>query len=58
MHSSVDRLYSAPHRVLVIPEERALDIDSLHDFQVCEALVQAGMLKLPWCNEAHTVFEN
>ena len=58
MHSSVDRLYSAPHRVLVIPEERALDIDSLHDFQVCEALVQAGMLKLPWCKEAHTVFEN
>jgi CMP-N,N'-diacetyllegionaminic acid synthase len=58
MGCSVDELYSAPHRVLVIPEERARDIDSLHDFQVCEALFQAGMLKLPWCEDAHTLLEN
>jgi CMP-N,N'-diacetyllegionaminic acid synthase len=58
MRCSVDQLYAAPHRMLVIPEERALDIDSLHDFQVCEALVQAGMLKLPWCEEARAVLEN
>jgi CMP-N,N'-diacetyllegionaminic acid synthase len=58
MSSSVDQFYAAPHRVLVIPEERALDIDSLHDFQVCEALLQAGMLKLPWCEEAHSLLEN
>jgi len=55
MSSSVEQLYAAPHRLLVIPEERALDIDSLHDFQVCEALVQAGMLKLPCCEKAHPV---
>lgn len=55
MGCSVDQLYAAPHRVLVIPEERAIDIDSLHDFQVGEALVQAGMLKLPWCDETHQV---
>jgi CMP-N,N'-diacetyllegionaminic acid synthase len=54
MRSSADQLYDAPHRVLMIPEERALDIDTLHDFQVCEALVQAGMLQLPWCEEAHS----
>jgi CMP-N,N'-diacetyllegionaminic acid synthase len=55
MRSSVNQLYAAPHRVLVIPEERAIDIDSLHDFQVGEALVRAGMLKLPWCERAHSM---
>lgn len=54
MPSSFDQLYSAPHRILQVPEERALDIDTLHDFQVGEALLQAGMLQLPWCNEVHT----
>jgi N-acylneuraminate cytidylyltransferase len=51
MRSSADQLYAAPHRILMIPEERALDIDSLHDFQVGEALLQAGMLQLPWCEQ-------
>ena len=54
MRCSPDQLYDAPHRVLMIPEERALDIDSLHDFQVGEALLQAGMLQLPWYEEAHS----
>jgi CMP-N,N'-diacetyllegionaminic acid synthase len=58
MRCSVDQLYAEPHRLLIISEERALDIDSLHDFQVCEALVQAGMLRLPWSAEAHAVPEN
>ena len=49
MRTSVDELYRAPHRVFMIPEERALDIDCLHDFQVGEALLQAGILELPWC---------
>jgi CMP-N,N'-diacetyllegionaminic acid synthase len=54
MRCSADQLYSAPHRILVVPEERALDIDTLHDFQVGEALLQAGMLQLPWCEEVHS----
>jgi CMP-N,N'-diacetyllegionaminic acid synthase len=54
MGCSVDQLYGAPHRVLVVPEERALDIDSLHDFQVGEALLQAGMLQLPWSEGARS----
>ena len=49
MQTSAEQLYAAPHRILMIPEERALDIDSLHDFQVGEALLQSGMLQLPWC---------
>jgi N-acylneuraminate cytidylyltransferase len=54
MHSSAEQLFAAPHRILIIPEERALDIDTLHDFQVGEALLQSGMLQLPWCKEAHS----
>lgn len=58
VRSSADQLYSAPHRLLIVPEERALDIDTLHDFQVGETLLQAGMLQLPWCDEVHsTVLE-
>jgi len=54
MRSSVEQLYAAPHRILMIPEERALDIDSLYDFQVAEALLESRILQLPWCNEAHS----
>jgi CMP-N,N'-diacetyllegionaminic acid synthase len=54
MRSSVEQLYAAPHRILMIPEERALDIDSLHDFQVAEALLESRILQLPWCNEARS----
>ena len=51
MRSTADDLYTAPHRCLLVPDERALDIDSLHDFQVAEALLQAGAVQLPWCEE-------
>ncbi len=54
MRCSTGQLYSAPHRILIVPEARALDIDTLHDFQVGEALLQAGMIKLPWCDEVHS----
>lgn len=54
MRSSVDQLFAAPHRILMIPEERALDIDTLYDFQVGEVLLQSGMLQLPWCKEVHS----
>ncbi|HEX4786432.1 MAG TPA: acylneuraminate cytidylyltransferase family protein [Candidatus Sulfotelmatobacter sp.] len=58
MRCSSEQLYASPHRILIVPEERALDIDTLHDFQVGEALFQAGMLQLPWCDNVHsTVLE-
>lgn len=53
MGSAVDDLYSAPHRCLVVPEERALDIDSLQDFRLAEAVLQAGIVQLPWYDGAH-----
>lgn len=40
--------WSAPHKMMVIPEERVLDIDTLHDLAVAESLIRAGIIKLPW----------
>ncbi|HXZ29287.1 MAG TPA: acylneuraminate cytidylyltransferase family protein [Terriglobales bacterium] len=39
---------AAPLRMLVLPRERAFDIDDLHDFQMAELALQAGLVKLPW----------
>ncbi len=44
----------APHRLLVVPEERAVHIDELHDFQLGELLVRVGMVRLPWLREGQT----
>jgi CMP-N-acetylneuraminic acid synthetase len=53
MRSNVHELYRAPHRCLVVAEERALDIDSLHDFRLAEAVLQAGIVRLPWYDGVH-----
>jgi len=37
-----------PHRILVIPKERAIDIDDSYDFQMAELAVTAGICLLPW----------
>lgn len=57
MRTLSEQLYAEPHRVLVVPEERAIDIDTLHDFQLAEAMLQAGILRLPWSKEARAEFE-
>ncbi len=41
----------APHRGLVIPEERGLDIDTDLDFRFVEFLVREGVVSLPWLKE-------
>ena len=41
-----------PHRALEIPEARAFSIDDLHEFQVAEQLVAAGLVELPWLAKA------
>jgi CMP-N-acetylneuraminic acid synthetase len=38
----------AKHKMLVLPEARAIHIDSLEDFQLASILIESGMLKLPW----------
>ena len=45
---------SAPHRMLVVPEERAVHVDELHDFQLGELLVRSGLVRLPWLREGQT----
>lgn len=50
LNASVDTLYTAPHRLLVVPEERAIDIDVFHDFRLGEILLRSGIIQLPWCN--------
>ena len=41
----------APHRMLVVPEERAVHIDELRDFEVGELLVREGLIRFPWLAE-------
>jgi N-acylneuraminate cytidylyltransferase len=41
----------APQIALEMPEARAFSIDDLHEFQVAEQLVGAGLVKLPWLGE-------
>jgi CMP-N,N'-diacetyllegionaminic acid synthase len=42
-----------PHRMLVIPKERAIDIDDLYDFQIAELAVSGGICPLPWLSSVH-----
>ena len=46
---AVDR---AADKTLVVPEERCIDIDNLHDLAVAEALVRDGIIKLPWLSDS------
>jgi N-acylneuraminate cytidylyltransferase len=43
-----DRWQAAPHRLLVVPEERAFHIDLAADFRLAELMLQAGIVRLPW----------
>ncbi len=36
------------YRGLEIPDERAIDIDTLRDLQLAEVLIREGMVRLPW----------
>jgi len=35
-------------RMLVVPRERAIDIDDRYDFDLAEASIRSGLVKLPW----------
>jgi CMP-N,N'-diacetyllegionaminic acid synthase len=37
-----------PHRALVIPDLRGVDIDSAEDFELAEWLLATGRVRLPW----------
>lgn len=48
MQVSEEQLFAGPHRMLLVPRERAVDIDDLHDFRLAEILVREGIVNLPW----------
>jgi len=47
-NSEAPRYFEMPHRMLEIPESRAIDIDSLHDFRLAELMLHDGMISFPW----------
>ena len=40
--------FTAPHRMLEIPESRAVDIDSQQDLKLAEFMLREGMIHFPW----------
>jgi CMP-N,N'-diacetyllegionaminic acid synthase len=46
--SSVPNYYTAPHRMLIVPDIRAGDVDTLQDLAMMELLLREGLVELPW----------
>ena len=46
--SDSPRYFDVPHRMLEIPESRAIDIDTVRDFRLAELMLQDGMIRFPW----------
>lgn len=40
--------FEVPHRMLEIPESRAIDIDSEADMRLAELMLREGLVRLPW----------
>ena len=53
LNETTPRLVDMPHRMLVVPEERAIDIDEPSDFKLAELLVREGIVRLPWLDSFH-----
>jgi CMP-N,N'-diacetyllegionaminic acid synthase len=47
-NSDLPRYYELPHRLLEVPEDRAIDIDSLSDLRLAEMMIREGLLQFPW----------
>ena len=47
-HSAAPRFFEELHRMLVVPEVRAGDIDTAQDLAMIELLLREGLLQLPW----------
>jgi N-acylneuraminate cytidylyltransferase len=48
LNENEPQFYSVPHRMLVVPEDRAMHIDEPRDFAMAELLVREGFVKFPW----------
>jgi CMP-N,N'-diacetyllegionaminic acid synthase len=47
-NSPAPRYFDVPHRMLEIPESRAIDIDNLHDLRLAELILREGFVRFPW----------
>jgi CMP-N-acetylneuraminic acid synthetase len=41
-------MYTKPHLMLPVPEDRAVHIDEISDFQIAELMVREGLVNFPW----------
>ena len=46
--SDAPNYFTMPHRLLEIPEDRAIDIDTPEDLRLAELLLRNGVIRLPW----------
>lgn len=46
--SETPRYFDLPHRMLEIPESRAIDIDSQQDLKLADFMLRDGMIHFPW----------
>ena len=49
--SDTPQYFEAPHRMLEVPESRAIDIDSPLDFRLAELMLEDGLIEFPWLSE-------
>lgn len=47
-HAKAPGYFDKPHRMLEVPESRAIDIDSPHDLLMAEIFLREGLVRLPW----------
>lgn len=45
---AADHWQAAPHRLLIIPDERAFHIDTPADFRLADLMLTHGLVSLPW----------
>jgi CMP-N,N'-diacetyllegionaminic acid synthase len=43
--------YDGRHRILVVPEQRAGDVDTFDDFAMLELMVREGLVRWPWLDK-------
>lgn len=48
VRAAPERWRDGPHLLLEIPEARAFSIDDLYEFNLAEALLERGLIELPW----------
>ena len=48
LNSEAPNICTEPHRMVHIPEDRAIHIDTIQDFKLAEVLIREGLVQLPW----------